>query len=73
MHLSCFRALEDLRDAVRNTLSLNDLPPMSDAARRALVARFDGDLADALRAADKALDDAVEAAETAAFDAEDTE
>jgi hypothetical protein len=64
-------ALEDLRDAARNVLSLDGMNGMSTAAMRDLTTRFDGDLADALARADKVLDGLIEADELAAEDEEE--
>ena len=61
-------ALEDLRDAIRNVLSLDTLRAGPEATRE-MTARFDDDLAEALTRADKVLDGLVQAAE----DAEDNE
>ena len=61
-------ALEDLRDAIRNVLSLDTLHAGPEVTRE-MTARFDDDLAEALTRADKVLDGLVQAAE----DAEDNE
>jgi hypothetical protein len=66
-------ALEDLRDAVRNVLSLDTMSGVGANALREITARFDGDLADALSRADKVLDGLIEANELAAAEAEEEE
>jgi hypothetical protein len=66
-------ALEDLRDAVRNVLSLDTMSGVGANALRELTTRFDGDLADALSRADKVLDGLIEANELAAAEAEEEE
>jgi hypothetical protein len=63
-------ALEDLRDAIRNVLSL-DVLAAGPQAMRELTTRFDTDLAEALTRADAVLDGLVQAAEDAALAAED--
>lgn len=65
-------ALEDLRDAVRNVLSLDTLRASPELTRE-MTSRFDADLADALDRADKVLDGLVQAAEDAALAADDNE
>ena len=66
-------ALEDLRDAVRNMLSLDTMQGVTLNVLREMTTRFDTDLADALDRADKVLDGLVQAAEDAALAAEDNE
>jgi hypothetical protein len=66
-------ALEDLRDAVRNALSLDTMKGIGPDIARELTARFDTDLADALTRADRVLDGLVQAAEDAVLASEDTE
>lgn len=67
-------ALEDLRDAVRNVLSLEATQgTYSSSLLREMTTRFDTDLADALDRADKVLDGLVQAAEDAALAADDNE
>lgn len=64
-------ALEDLRDAIRNVLSLDTPQTYTGAALREMTTRFDGDLADALARADKVLEGLIEAAELAADEEEE--
>jgi hypothetical protein len=63
-------ALEDLRDAIRNVLSLDTLRAGPETTRE-MTSRFDADLADALTRADKVLDGLVQAAEDAEEDPEE--
>jgi len=56
-------ALEDLRDAIRNVLSLEQSSTFSAAVLHDLTTRFDGDLADALARADKVMEALAEASE----------
>ena len=64
-------ALEDLRDAIRNVLSLDTPHAYTGAVLRDLTTRFDGDLADALSRADAVLDGLIEADELAAAEEEE--
>lgn len=64
-------ALEDLRDAVRNVLSLDTMGGFDPALIKEMTARFDTDLAEALNRADKVLDGLVQAAEDAEDPADD--
>jgi len=65
-------ALEDLRDAVRNVITLEAAQgTYSAAVLRELTTRFDGDLADALARADKVLDGLIAASEDAALNEEE--
>jgi len=63
-------ALEDLRDAVRNVMTLADTAAGPNVMRD-LAHRFDADLHDAMDRADKVLDGIVAAAEDAALNAEE--
>lgn len=68
------KALEDLRDAVRNVITLEAAQgTYSAAVLRELTARFDGDLADALDRADNVLDGLIAASEEAALNEEEEE
>jgi len=63
------RALEDLRDAVRNFLTFGDLPRLSPDVASDVMSRCKADVTAALDTADAVLDKVVADAEAAADEA----